>query len=406
MRKPLRRVLAIALFVSAGGGIVFGGPLASGGFWLTSRAAPYASPVTLPWLRPYHKGSIDFATGLYVRTDQDLIVQGGDLPIVLKRTYRSKDEVSRAFGVGASHNGEWYLRGDSERFQWAELILDDGARLRYDRTSWGSSYLNAVFEHTSSPSVFYRSRIGWTGFQWALRWLDGSVAIFRACDDRGTDLCSILEMRSPAGLAIHYVRDAGHTLRSIRSGAAEISLEYDDQHHVVRARDGHEQEVGYQYDESGRLRRVAESSGIVRRYTYDTHGAMLTIDEPRWHIENTYDAGGRCVRQVTHWPDGRTSTLNLAYKVRNESIVETTTAWNDGPPTIYHFNDQQYLEAEYRDPTGPAPVVIHYHRNAFSSFSAGITVRCYNAQGRLLRKADGEDEGEEATDAFVIRTCG
>jgi hypothetical protein len=65
-----------------------------------------------------------------------MFVQGGDLPIVLERTYRSEDQVSRAFGVGATHNGEWYLRGDGERFQWAELILDDGGRVRYERTSW------------------------------------------------------------------------------------------------------------------------------------------------------------------------------------------------------------------------------------------------------------------------------
>ena len=57
-----------------------------------------------------------FLTGLYVRNDQDLIVQGGDLPIVVQRTYRSEDQVSRAFGVGTSHNGEWYLRGDGDAF--------------------------------------------------------------------------------------------------------------------------------------------------------------------------------------------------------------------------------------------------------------------------------------------------
>jgi YD repeat-containing protein len=212
-------------------------------------------------------------------------------------------------------------------------------------------------------------------------------------------------MRSPAGLAIQYVRDAHHTLRSIRSGAASIVLEYDDQQHVVRADDGHGQEVGYQYDDSGRLRRVAESGGIVRSYSYDTRGNMLTIDEPRWHIENTYDAGGRCIRQVTRWPNGRTATLDITYKLRDGAIAEAVAAWNEGPHTIYHFTDKHYLEAEYRDPTGPAPVVINYHRNAFSSFSAGITVRCYDADGQLLRKADGEDEGDEATDALVANTC-
>jgi YD repeat-containing protein len=153
----------------------------------------------------------------------------------------------------------------------------------------GSSFLNAMFQHTSSPSVFYGSRIGWTGVQWALRWFDGSVAIFRACRATGTDLCSILEMRSAAGLKVQYVRDEEtQTLRAIRSGAAQVALDYDDQNRVVRIRGSQGQEVRYGYDGGGRLTRVTESSGIVRKYTYDARGAMLTIDEPRWHIENAY----------------------------------------------------------------------------------------------------------------------
>jgi len=401
-------MLAIALFVIASGGIVFGGPLSSGGLWLTWPAvSDSSSPVDLPWMGAYHKGGIDFATGLYVRTDQDLIVLTGDLPIFVKRTYRSEDQVSRAFGVGATHSGEWYLRGDSERFQWAELILDDGGRVKYERTSWGSSYVNAMFEHTSSPSLFYGSRIGWTGFQWALRWFDGSVAIFRACNDRGTDLCSILEMRSPAGRVVHYVRDRGsQTLRKIRSGAAEVSFDYDDQHRVMRVGDGLRQSVAYEYDDGGRLARVTESSGIVRKYTYNERGAMLTINERRWRIENAFDEGGRCIRNMTHWPDGRTSALDVAYKVIDGSIVEATTAWNNGPKTIYHFSKQHYLESEHRDPTGPAPVFITYNRNESSNISTGVTVRCYGADGRFLKQAEGEYRGDEATDALVLKACG
>ena len=219
----------LALLVLFMGALLVGGPLRSGGFWLTQPASSDRTPVTAPWQAPYHRGGIDLATGLYVRTDQDLIVQGGDLPIVLKRTYRSEDQVSRAFGVGTSHNGEWYLRGDGERFQWVELILDDGGRARYERISPGSSLGTAMFEHTETPSGFQGSRIGWTGWQWALRWLDGSVGIFRACSPTGTDPCAIVEMRNPAGLKVEYVRDDTHTLRVIRSGKAEVTLDYDEQ---------------------------------------------------------------------------------------------------------------------------------------------------------------------------------
>src|SRR5262245_48056428 len=182
-------------------------------------------------------------------------------------------------------------------------------------------------------------------------------------------------MRSPAGLKIQYLRDSkDHTLRTIRSGAGIVSLDYDSQQRIARARGG-DQEVRYEYDEGGRLTRVEESSGTVRRYTYNVHGAMLSIDEPRWHIENSYDDGGRCVHQVTRWPDGSASTLDVAYKLEKGSIVEATKSWNGGPRTVYHFNGKQYLESEERDPDGGAPVVISYGRNAFSNISTGITVR-------------------------------
>jgi len=402
--KLLRRLLIVAL--ATFGALLYGGPLISGGFWLTSPASSDRTPVAAPWQAPYHRGGIDFATGLYVRTDEDLVVHGGDLPIVLRRTYRSEDQVSRAFGVGTSHNGEWFLHGDGARFQWVELILEDGGRVRYERISPGSSFPNAMFEHTETPTDFYGSRIGWTGWEWALRWFDGSVGIFRACSRTGSDRCAIVEMRNPAGLQVEYLRDDGQVLRTIRSGKAEVELDYDDERRVVRVYDGGQQEVRYAYDAGGRLARVTEMTGVVRTYTYDSRGAMLSINEPRWHLENTYDEGGRCVRQVTRLPDGRTSAIDVAYQVKDGAVVEASSAWNGGPRTVYRFNKQQFMESKEMDPTGPAPILISYHRNAFSNVSTRVSVRCYDAERRLLRKAEGEYEGDEAADELALATCG
>jgi Domain of unknown function (DUF6531) len=382
MPKAARRLVMLAVGLTISGAIVIAGPLSSGGLFLTLPTAGEQEAVTLPWLEPHHRGGIDFATGLYVRADQDLIVRGGDLPLVLQRTYRTEDSVSRAFGLGATHNGEWYLTGDGRRFQWAQLILDDGSPVTYHRISWGSSFFNAMFEHTESPTVFYKSRLGWTGSRWALRWFDGSVAIFRACNPKGNDRCGIVELRSPTGLTVRYIRDrATQTLHAIRSGQAEIEFHYDGHH------------------------RVSESNGVVRRYTYDSRGAMLTIDEPRWHIENTYDADGRCIHQVTRWPNGEKATLDVAYKVEKDGITETTTSWNDGSKTVYHFDDDHYVASKEFDPTGPAPVVILYRRNAGSNFPTGFSIRCYDAGKRLLRMKDGEYRGEEPTDAMAASTC-
>jgi YD repeat-containing protein len=407
MAKHRIRRFVLAVGVFGFGGVVIGGPLSSGGFFLTMPTRSSREPVTLPWLEPYHKGGIDFATGIYVRNDQDLIVRGGDLPVVLQRTYNSKDPESGAFGAGTSHNGEWYLVGDGQQFQWAQLVMAEGSRIDYGRVTWGTSVWNAMFEHTATPTVFYQSRLGWTGTRWALRWYDGSVAIFRSCSSRGNDRCSIVEMRSPAGLKVEYVRDpASHALQAIRSGQAEIALHYDDQNRIVRARASHGQEVGYEYDASGRLSRVVESSSVVRGYTYNSAGAMLTVDEPRWHLENSYDANGRCVHQRTRFPDGRTWEIAVAYKIGKGGLIETaTTSETGGLKTAYHFGDDRYGDSKEFDPDGPWPVVIIYLRNAGRSYATGVTIRCYDAQKRLLRTVDGDYKGDDATDQMAARAC-
>src|SRR5574339_1161351 len=79
--------------------------------------------------QPRHKGYIALGIGLYIREDEDLIVRGVQ-PLVLQRTYRSRDRVMREFVVGTTHDGELFLVGDSASFQWIELILPTGTRIR------------------------------------------------------------------------------------------------------------------------------------------------------------------------------------------------------------------------------------------------------------------------------------
>jgi hypothetical protein len=59
------------------------------------QAAVSARPVAVHV--PVHKGSIDLPTGLYVRVNEDLVVQGSPL-LVLRRTYLSGFRESREFG--------------------------------------------------------------------------------------------------------------------------------------------------------------------------------------------------------------------------------------------------------------------------------------------------------------------
>src|SRR5262249_44338709 len=118
-----------------------------------SQSSTGAVPAREPY-RSRHKGGVDLSTGVYTREDDDLVL---DTPIrvVLRRSFLSGDHVSRAFGVGAMHPGEWWLYGDNDpRIPWADLILANGSRIHFTRTSPGNTQADAVLRHDSTPTEF------------------------------------------------------------------------------------------------------------------------------------------------------------------------------------------------------------------------------------------------------------
>jgi hypothetical protein len=54
-----------------------------------------------------------------------------------------------------------YLTGDVGPYTYQELILPDGYRVRFERISSGTGYLDAVYEHTEAPDDYYGAKITW-----------------------------------------------------------------------------------------------------------------------------------------------------------------------------------------------------------------------------------------------------
>jgi YD repeat-containing protein len=102
----------------------------------------------------------------------------------------------------------------------------------------------------------------------------------------------------------------------MEAGDRRIAFEYDDRNRIVRARASTGQAVAYEYDSGGRLSRVAAADGRVHRYTYTDRYEMATIVDPGRTIENTYDANGRCVRQIVRYPDEPEAlTFTFSYRL-------------------------------------------------------------------------------------------
>jgi YD repeat-containing protein len=383
----LRKLLAVLSFCClAVLGAAAAGPVMSGAILLLApnlgvRQVDHDLP---DGYQPFHKGHVSTATGLYVREDEDIVLRGTP-PLILRRTYLSNYRASKEFGVGTTHPGEWYVIGDGERFQWAALILADGARVQFERVSSGTSFFNALYEHHASPGEWQGARFGWTGLGWALRRTDGTLAQFRGCGEGS--VCSLMRLRDSDGHTIRYRRDlSGRLLRMEASADRWIGFDYDVERRVTRAYSSAGDDVRYDYDERGRLAQVAAADGTIRRYTYTDQDLMATMEDPGHRIENVYDADGRCIRQA-NWYAGQTEpfTFTFAYVVRADAVVETRSTQSDGSWSRYTFGENRYTSSETWGTPDVEPTTIVYDRDPRSTLVTGLTVTCPDRTGRLLR---------------------
>lgn len=342
---------------------------------------------------PLHKGSIDLATGLYVRVNEDLVLQGEPL-LALRRTYLSGFRSSREFGIGTTHAGEEYLIGDGERFQWASLIQARGSRINFKRTTPGTSLLNARFVHEETAGEWNGAELSWTLLSWTLKKRDGSLMTFRGCG-KGS-VCSIIQSTDAQGRTIHYRRNAlGRLLKMEAAGDRWIAFDYDAAGRIARAFDSSQREVRYGYDARGRLERVTGSDGSLRRYSYSDLDELESIEEPGTSITNKYE-DGRCVRQANWFPDRDPYIFEFKYVAEGKRVFRTRSSQSDGTWREFAWDEHKTSISETLGRIGSEPAFIMYERDPVSRVVTALTVSCRSREGRPVRQSTpvrpGEDE--------------
>ena len=397
------RIAMLSSSVVLAAGVIVGGPISSGAWLLLMPPLRSAISHPLPAsYQPLHKGSIDFATGAYIRHDEDLLLPGTP-PFVLTRTYHSRDPVSRQFGVGATHNGEWHLLGDRSRFQWMELMLENSMRIHFARRSPGVLFANALFEHRTSPTEFAGGKLGWVGLAWALKWSPGRLAIFKTCS--ATTACAITWLRDEDGHWIHFAREGSGVLRQIITRLQRIDLEYDDARRVRLATSTSGQSVSYTYDSRSRLARVVASNGPVRSYTYGPGGEMLTISEPGGFTENTFE-DGRCVRQVTRTraADGseHIRSVRVVYTVRNDAVLAADVTENENYRMRFEFTNGYAVSETYDDGRGN-PTRVTLERDPVTQAVTNVTVSCTGPRGSMRQTASAVNLDPDAVKALLYK---
>lgn len=383
--------------------LMWGGPLSSGALFLllpstSSRASSADLPISYSGL---HRGYIDLSSGLYVREDEDIILSKAPA-FIWRRAYLSRDRVARHFGIGTTHNAEWYLMGDVRNLTRVQLIRENGARITFDRTSRGWSYANAMFIHNETATSFYGARLGWVGQGWALRFANGVLAMFKSCDTPDNP-CSLISARDLDGRVVRFNRDKGGVLRTIDAGTQRITFQYDDRKRIVRAVHGSQQAL-YSYDERGRLVR-ATVGATTRSFRYGSRDEMIAIEEPNRSIENTYNADLRVVQQVVRRPGRPDNVLSFAYTVHDGKVDETTVTRRDGSRRTYRWNDKRRQELEIHEGEGESFITVQYARPD-GVFTQSLTVSCTN-DGRAVSETVDVSPGDESRvkNEVIARIC-
>ncbi len=408
-------LLFVSIFIFVTGGFfavsTFAGPLSSGALLLLLPTGRARLAHRLPdAYEPAHSGGVSFGTGLYLRRDEDIVIDGTP-PLILRRTYESGDTRSRAFGVGSSHEFESFVIGDRATFQSVAVILGDGTRINFKRTSPGTSYTNAMFEHRSTPSEYYGARMGWTGGGWALRTVDGSLVRFEACSgDSKPRPCGMVSQRDADGHSIQATRDAaGRLLRLTTDDGRWIAFDYDDALRVTRAYASTGASATYSYDATGHLLSVRTSDGVERKYGYSERGQLAAVSQPDIRLENRYDDAGRCVEQVDHFPnDDEPLTFTFAYNTAGGHMRQVEDRRSDGTWSRWIYADAGYPTSETWGHGTQAPITITYLRDPESARTTSLSVTCANQSGDMVTQRRDVDPGEEEYAKFdLLRTfCG
>jgi RHS repeat-associated protein len=223
------------------------------------------------------------------------------MPIEFMRTYRPGDTASRAFGIGASHSYDLFLVGDVSPYTYIELILPDGGRIHYDRISTGTSYTDAVYEHTATPTRYYKSKISWNGVGWDLKLKDGTLLKF---DDgflaTRPGQGGVLSITTRNGAQTTVNRDSNGNVTNIISPTGRWINFTNVSNRITQATDNLGRTVGYEYDVTGRLIKVTDPNNGITEYTYDTSSRMLTVKDARGivFLTNQYNAQGKVTKQT------------------------------------------------------------------------------------------------------------
>jgi YD repeat-containing protein len=198
--------------------------------------------------------------------------------------------------------------GDTFPYTYQQLILPNGSAIRFNRTSSGSDFSDAVYSSTASQSPRYGAILSYNysvipGAIWILKTRDGTTYGFPDGILRADQLHqALVGIQDRYGNTVSLVRDnATAELTSITSPNGRcINLQYDAQGRISQATDNGGRSVSYTYDGGGRLATVTDANGGVTTFAYNSNDQVGTVTDARGitYLTNQYDSYGTVTQQT------------------------------------------------------------------------------------------------------------
>lgn len=338
---------------------------------------------------------VDCSTGLFLDASTDLFI-ADVIPLKVARSYRSRDARSRAFGIGANLSYDFFLVGDTSPWTYQDLILPDGGRIHYRRTSPGTSFTDAVYSHTTTATKYFGSTIrrGNGSCYWQLDMKNGARICFpESAGSANARAAAATSIRDRYGNVLTLERDGNSNLQRITSPSGRyLQFAYDPHNRITQASDNIGRVVKYEYDTEGHLAKATDPDGKSKAYTYDQKHNMLTVQDARGNsmVTNVYDVNSRISKQT--YADG--STNLFAHELDSSGKVTRTDITDErGIITRMLFNSQGYTTSVTRAYGRPEQQVVTIERdpatNLMLSHTDALgrkTSYTYDGNGNMLTR--------------------
>ncbi len=258
---------------------------------------------------------VDLRNGKLVTRQTDLLL-AGDRPLAITRAFGLWDTQRRAFGVATNHSLDLFPVGTRDPFTWMDLILADGTAVRFDRTSPGTGFADAVYETAYTTAPFAKATIRWR-LGWDLTLQDGLLLRFPpAAGARRSADAALIGLTDRQGRTVRIDRDATSNLLRVTSPSGQFAeFTYDAHDRVVALSDNRQRAVRFTYDAEERLATVVDHTSRGRQYIYDGMKLAGAMDDRGQVLFRVRYQGERVAELMLR--DGRTFRFKFTFDDRS-----------------------------------------------------------------------------------------